>query len=146
MKRPASLLSGVGVTAWALVVQAAAPAGRYTVASGTVYDTKTKLTWQQVVSGSYTQSAGAAYCAALSLNGTGWRLPTFKELLTIVDFSVASPGPTIDANAFPNTPSSAFWSSTAEAGGSGYYFIFEFGFAEGTADVSSSTYPVRCVR
>jgi hypothetical protein len=35
-------LSGVFV---ALVGRASAPAGRYTIANGAVYDTKTKLTW-----------------------------------------------------------------------------------------------------
>ena len=61
-----------------------APAGRYTTSSGTVYDTKTKLTWQQAVApGTYAWAGAKAYCAGLNLGGTGWRLPTIKELQTI---------------------------------------------------------------
>ena len=57
-----------------------APDNRYTVASGTVYDTKTKLTWQQVVPWTtYSWADAKTYCAGLSLAGTGWRLPTVKD-------------------------------------------------------------------
>ena len=60
---------------------------RYTTAGGTVYDTKTKLTWQQAISSStYTWADAQTYCAgvSMSLGGTGWRLPTLVELKTIV--------------------------------------------------------------
>src|SRR5664279_4073220 len=71
-----------------------APAGRYTVTSGTVYDSKTKLTWQQVVPATgYIWAAAKTYCVGVgaSLGGTGWRLPTRNELLTIVDYSRTNP-------------------------------------------------------
>jgi hypothetical protein len=44
-----------------------------------------------------------------------WRLPTLKELHTIVNYDVSS-GPTINAAYFPNTQPSYYWSSTASAG------------------------------
>src|ERR1700733_1725114 len=106
---------------WTLLVgrvtTADAPAGRYTIgagaAAGTVYDTKTKLTWQRTVSSTtYTWANAKSACRGLSLNGAGWRLPTIAELLSIVDFSRTS-APLIDATAFPGTPSVVFWSSTA---------------------------------
>jgi hypothetical protein len=136
-----------------LVTLAAAPSGRYTVASGTVHDGKTGLTWQQTVpSGTYTWgSAGTSgtaqnYCATLSLNGGGWRLPTMKELTTIVDYTVASPGPTIDASYFPNTPATFFWSSTPLVGSSGTAWLVHFSFS--FTDTSGVSYAcaVRCVR
>jgi hypothetical protein len=129
-----------------IVGRASAPAGRYTIANGTVYDTKTKLTWQQAVpSSTYTQGGAASYCATLGLNGATWRLPTMKELLSIVDLSVPTPGPTIDATAFPGTPADYFWSSTPYAGipGSAWSALFYYGFTYGN-DVSNTSY-VRCV-
>ena len=44
-----------------------------------------------------------------------WRLPTIKELSTLVDSSIPSPGPTIHTIYFPNTVSSMYWSSTTYA-------------------------------
>jgi Protein of unknown function (DUF1566) len=42
-----------------------------------------------------------------------WRVPTLKELFTLVD--KAQPAPTIDPKAFPNTPAIQFWTSTLNA-------------------------------
>jgi len=47
-----------------------------------------------------------------------WRIPTIKELSSIVDSNIPSPGPTIDTNYFPNTPNTVwadYWSSTTYA-------------------------------
>ena len=96
-----------------------APAGRYVVSSGTVLDTKTGLTWQQVPGPSgQTWAAAKTYCqTAAGLPGTGWRLPTIKELATLIDFSRTS-GPYIDPVAFPGVAptvtdnSMAYWSAT----------------------------------
>jgi hypothetical protein len=130
-------------------VPAAAATGRYKTSAGTVLDTKTKLTWQQSVASSrMTWAAAKSYCASLgsTLGGNGWRLPTIKELQTLVDVSV-SPGPAIDVTAFPDMPaSSGFWSSTpATASPSvAWVLIFSDG-SEGQAGVSQ-TFLVRCVR
>jgi hypothetical protein len=150
-------LSGAGIVtallAVALETQAAAPSGRFTVASGTVHDNKTGLTWQAAMpSGLYawgsasTSGTAQSYCATLSLNGSGWRLPTLKELTTIVDYSVASPGPMIDANYFPNTVAALTWSSTPWTAMSGYAWGVYFSSGSSDAQNVSSTYNVRCVR
>jgi hypothetical protein len=97
--------------------EASAPAGRYLTSGGTVTDTKTKLIWQQIVSSStYTWANAPAYCQTVgaTLGGTGWRLPTIKELQTIVDYSRS--GASIDPIAFPATPQAPFWSSSVMAG------------------------------
>ena len=44
-----------------------------------------------------------------------WRLPTIKELSTLVNSNIPSPYPTIDIEYFPNTLSSSYWSSTTGA-------------------------------
>ena len=127
-----------------------APAGRYSVAGGTVTDTATKLVWQQAVDpGTYTFSAAQTYCAGLALGGGGWRVPSVKELMTLVDFSVASPGPTIDATAFPNTPATNFWyfwsSSPLADNSSGAWSVsFLNGYTYGPA--VANPLRVRCVR
>jgi hypothetical protein len=123
-------------------------AGRYTMTGGTVHDTKTKLTWQQPVpTTTYAWADAKTYCASTAvssaLGGAGWRLPTYKELLTIVDSSQSS-GPMIDRNAFPGTPSSDFWSATPLAGlpSSAWRVDFDYGSTD-TNDVPGY---VRCVR
>src|SRR6185369_9203809 len=54
------------------------------------------------------------YCSgSAGLPDIGWRLPTIKELMTLVDFSAVA-APFIDTIAFPNTPTDApYWSLTA---------------------------------
>lgn len=47
---------------------------------------------------------------------TDWRLPTLKELNSIVDYDVSPPGPTISSTYFPNTQASFYWSSSASVG------------------------------
>jgi hypothetical protein len=141
------------------LADANAPGGRYVVtnggtSSGTVYDTKTKLTWQQTISSiSYTWADAKTYCAGVgsSLGGTGWRLPTLKELQSLVDYSHTT-YPMIDSTAFPGGLSAFFpspfyfWSASPLAGSSSgaWYVLFDYGYTGG-AEVSFSYY-VRCVR
>jgi hypothetical protein len=111
--------------------RADAPAGRYTVAGGTVTDNKTKLVWQQTAPSSIYPWVGVGgsakdYCQTLgaTLSGPGWRLPTIKELQTIVDESRSRPS--IDLSAFPMAPAAVFWSSSLVAGSSSAWAV-DFG-------------------
>jgi hypothetical protein len=127
--------------------RASAPAGRYVLSNMTVQDTKTRLTWQRGIAPMFTWTAASEYCAAVagSLGGTGWRMPTIKELLTLVDDSQTA-GPTIDQTAFASTPASFFWSSTYQAGSTTIALGVNFTDGNsGTATTSTSFY-VRCVR
>lgn len=87
----------VGVSA-----RADAPPGRYKLdATGaTVLDVKTGLVWQRTQSDKvYPALEPGAYCVSLSLGGfkSGWRVPTKKELESVVDVSYTdSRRPTID--------------------------------------------------
>ena len=139
-------LAAVGIViGMAAVAHADAPAGRYTITNGTVYDTKTKLTWQQAVpSTKYAWARANTYCSGLNLTGTGWRLPTVKELQTIVDESRTNP--TIDPTVFPSTPSDYFWSSSPLAGSSSSSWYVYFIYGAAYYSVVSNTYYVRCVR
>jgi Protein of unknown function (DUF1566) len=136
------------------VSDATAPTGQYTlgtgVTAGTAYDTKSRLTWQRVTVANATvewQDA-VAYCAALDLNGTGWRLPTQKELFSLVDRTRAA-APFIDPTAFPGG-GGPFWSSTPVAGSPAnvwWYVDFDRGIAtSGGPDPESANFSTRCVR
>jgi hypothetical protein len=82
---------------------------------GTVTDTSTGLMWQQTASSNkMTWEDALAYCEALNLGGhIDWRLPTVKELISLIDYSRYNPA--INTNYFPDTVASFFWSSTINA-------------------------------
>ena len=55
---------------------------------GTVSDVVTGLMWQQGYSGKMSQSQAASGASSFNLAGhTDWRLPTIKELYSLIDFS-----------------------------------------------------------
>ncbi len=129
------------------------PASQYVILgggtpTGTVQDTGTWLTWQQQVSPDlYTFDDAIAYCAAnaAGLPGTGWRLPSMKELQTIVDDHHVLP--TMDPTAFPGAPSLLqTWSSTPVGWQSGHAWFVRFNDGKSSHDVVSAAYNVRCVR
>ena len=128
---------------------AKAPAGRYLLdaPAGTVYDSFTKLTWQRdgSASGTKTWADAKAYCAGLAAAGGGWKLPDIVQLRSIVDLDQVDPA--IDPTAFPNAPSSFFWSSTPLQGAPTAAWIvgFKSGFSY-SVEVVPFTYRVRCVR
>ena len=129
--------------------------------NGTVTDNNTSLMWQKQDDGTtynWYQASGtydATYnpgstdvCGSLVLGGySDWRLPTKKELMSIVDYSIPSPGPTINATYFPNTKSYYYWSSTTDAG---YYPVFAWGVHFGNGSDfhfgKNMGFYVRCVR
>jgi hypothetical protein len=124
--------------------QGSSPPGRYTIAGGAVYDTLTMLTWQQTAAPqTYAWADAKAYCTALSLDGAGWRLPGIGELQTIVDEPA---NPSVDAAAFPMTPSEYFWSSSADVADPTRAWTCYF--ANGSTYRFALTKPryVRCVR
>jgi len=137
-----------------------APAARYVVLEdGLVRDEITQRVWQRDGAGSRTGCTGTvertctwaearSYCETLVLGGfDDFRLPTAKEMDSLVDFAVPPMGPTIDGAAFPNTPTDPttdkFWSSTTYEGHAWCTYFY---------DGSSLAYDltdygrVRCVR
>ena len=129
-------------------VHAKAKPGRYVVDTKgeTVLDNATKLTWQRVVPGQPHNWQGAKdYCKSLPLAGGGWKLPSVRQLRSIVDRAQKSP-PAIDPTAFPNTPYDYFWSATAYSGSSSSAWFVHFNNGGSYSLGVTDTYRVRCVR
>lgn len=152
----ALLLAGLAVN----TAEGIAPSGRYQVdtARGTVTDTKTKLTWQRVPAQSLTWMESKNYCEGLStsIGGVGWRLPSVKELATLIDPVQQTP-PFVDVVAFPQTLPDYFWTSTIFVVNPKQVWVVGFGLnPDGTeggvlqSDVDTDGVPfgraIRCVR
>jgi hypothetical protein len=160
-------LAGVaGVVTLASVARADAPSDQYElfdVNDVTIQDHFTTLVWQRYPATSITSGmpatmtfdAAAAYCQGLSLGSyaNGWRVPSYKELLTLVDekphleFENGQLVPkAIDLHAFPGTPTAgtSYWTSSTYQDGRGYAVDFSDGTAQLASKANTSFY-VRCV-
>ena len=110
----------VGVLLSMASAVASAPSGRYVISGQAphqaVLDTRTNLTWERDWTDLLTGDAAKNRCAALAATtgGAAWRLPTLKELFTIMDYSVPQqvPQPRIDTQAFGATPPGTYWTAT----------------------------------
>lgn len=139
----AALLSFLMVVEFGSRTKAASPVDRLEVdvANDLIRDARTQLVWQRTIEvRTFTWDVANSYCAA---RGAGWRLPTRKELLTLVDPTRHEPS--IDP-VFPSTPIGLFWTSSRNVlkSGSAWVVTFSDG-ASGAADMTDSSF-VRCVR
>ncbi|MGC2062029.1 MAG: DUF1566 domain-containing protein [Thermodesulfovibrionales bacterium] len=127
--------------------------------SDMVLDNNTGLIWQRqddgyaynwyqasgTVNGTYNPSGGSV-CGSLTLGGySDWRLPSKKELITLVDYSISSPGPTINW-VFTGTQPSYYWSSTPYVYGLNSAWMVGFDFGPPSGWGKSNVDSVRCVR
>jgi hypothetical protein len=138
-------------------VRANAPVDQYDSfmpGDGWIHDMKTGLYWQRRVDPAEVLNQAAAVAACADVDGGGkWRLPTYKELMTLVDDELhdeyengAIVQKAIDREAFPGTPAAKFWTSTKSTVSPGnWYFTIDFG--NGMASNSDEGDPrlVRCV-
>ncbi len=123
--------------------------------NGTVTDNNTGLVWQQQdddITYNWYQATGT-YHATYNPNtvnvcgdlGPGWRLPTKKELLGIVDYSVAYQGPVVNASYFLNTNSAGYWSGTEYATNTAEAWSIAFNGGVANRYDKLRTFYVRCV-
>jgi hypothetical protein len=128
-----------------------------------VKDNITGLTWEgkpttvtRHASNTYTNEDTAVSAAALEYvatvnSGAGlcgftdWRMPTAKELQTLVDYGATS-GALIDTTWFPNTQASYYWSSTPFVGDADVAWVVNFYNGSVVNDSRSGSYYVRLVR
>ena len=138
------------------------PNHRYTVNNdGTVSDHQTGLMWAQCGEGqtweagscsgtvsTHTWQGALTQAEAVTLAGySNWRLPNIKELKSLVSRKCANPA--INANIFPETPASHFWSGSPTANDSdrAWFVRFPFGGDGSSYDhLKSYSYAVRVVR
>ena len=84
-----------------------------------------------------------SYCANLTLDGySDWRLPTIKELQSIVDRKRT---PAIKTG-FSNTASSWYWSASPYVYNGSYAWVVSFYNGYTYDSTKTVTYYVRCVR
>ena len=118
-----------------------------------IRDGRTGLRWQRYVAAQpITQAQAESSCAALTLDGRAWRLPSVKELLTIVDedvhYEYEPPGVQVPkaiwSNAFPQTPGHCFWTTPLVATGTMAWKV-DFSNGEATLENPGNGCSFRCV-
>lgn len=164
MRRALATLACGGVLAAVVLASADAPKDQYDVfdsQNATIRDQYTRLEWERfpeqmldggALDGGETQALMLQRC---SLPGGGWRLPTVKELLTIVDedpHRLYDDGGIayrwIDRYAFPTAAPARYWSSSTVTGGGGNGQAWAVDFSSGLPTIESPTAALhgRCVR
>ena len=159
-RRLRATLAASAVVVLATLARADAPPDQYNLFnlnSDIIPDLKTGLTWQRYPPATgVTFDGAAAYCRQLSLDTftAGWRVPSYKELLTIVDESphIEYEGgqlvpKAIDGNAFPGAAVTfPYWTSSPYAPVAGYAYTVNFHTGIPLqGDVTQPAFYVRCV-
>jgi len=105
-------------------------------------DPDTKLEWMFDVLGHLSWDEMELAAARL---GSNWRVPTIKELLTLVDYSKWVPAVKEDCP-LPFENSSYYWSSTNDANDTNYAWYVDFYNGRVDGSYKTDSYYVRCVR
>jgi hypothetical protein len=119
---------------------------RFSSGEGIVLDRVAGLVWEGTPA--CTACTWKQALQVCTTRGPGWRVPTVKELLSLVDPSEDA-CPKWDPAFGPDCPSpSWFWSSTpvAASPNSAFYVSFNFGTANFTVFTGGYKAGVRCVR
>jgi len=114
-----------------------------------VRDNNTGLVWEKSPQTAAVTWNGARFaCINKNVGGQkGWRLPSIPDLASLIDPSVAPPGPTLPSgHPFHNVQSAGYWSATTSAeDASDAWFVY---FGRGFVDHDSKTHTGHawCVR
>lgn len=149
VKRAAAQAAFAAVVTFVVVASGDAPPDQYVTfgaQAAQIQDNYTNLVWQRVVAQTPTDHFGAQDACVKN----GQRLPTYRELLTIVDEDPhdewdpeagAGTPRYIDPNAFPGTPAGPFWTMSPAPGGG--FKVVDFGTGETSGQTLTAFY--RCV-
>jgi hypothetical protein len=121
--------------------------------SAAVKDSDTGLVWEKLPSTMDTWLSAREGCLKKPVGGTkGWRLPSIPELASLIDPSVAFPGPTLtQGHPFSTVVGANYWSTTTSASSTSAFGtgnILVVNFQEGSVETiaKSSTAQAWCVR
>jgi hypothetical protein len=113
--------------------------------NGTITDNDTGLVWMEATAAdTMNWDEALYYCETLVLaEQSDWRLPTYEELQSIVDYDNLNPA--INTMYFPDTMSLNYWSSTIYANNN---YAWRVSFYNGNVSGFSKSYAyyVRAVR
>jgi hypothetical protein len=131
-------------------VEGAPLAGSLSVGADSTSDSMTGLEWQttELDDSDLGWEEALAYCEALShADKTDWRLPSIKELATLVDEAAVS-APVVDAASFGVSLALRYWSSTPNSAGpnAGFAFALETSFGSSPVRAMTDLAAARCVR
>ena len=116
------------------------------ISNGITLDKVTGLEWQQIDTDTvYTFNNAKEYCRDLNLGSkSDWRLPSVKELFSIIDAGESMPA--INQTTFPETDSEAYWGSTLSLNVGERLFGVHFAIGRFMSLTPSNYHLVRCVR
>jgi Protein of unknown function (DUF1566) len=111
-----------------------------------VLDQTTGLFWQrQAATADMTWSNALQHCEEIEIDGkSDWRLPSAKELLSLVDDTRS--GPAIDQSIFPETQSRPYWSSTPSLTSASEAILVDFTTGAAQSRSITDSRRARCVR
>jgi uncharacterized protein DUF1566 len=114
-----------------------------------VRDNNTGLVWEKSPQTAAVTWNGARFtCINKNVGGQkGWRLPSIADLASLIDPSVAPPGPTLAlGHPFNDVQSAGYWSATtsAEDSSDAWFVYFGIGFVDNDSKTLSGQ--VWCVR
>lgn len=148
------LAMGIGALGVYLLTTQYTPA-RFSVRAGgqDVHDRSTGLTWRRCAEGMHWTGSGCAgepqtftqiEAAEHAAQQAGWRLPTARELHTLVDGARSHPA--IDTQAFPDTPPTWFWSASQANSRITHAWLVHFGEGRANMALKLNHMPARLVR
>ena len=111
-----------------------------------VKDKKLNLMWQDEKVYNRTKNLNTAkkYCQELKLSlFDDWRLPSYEELLSIVDYEKFNPA---IISVFQHTFSAKYWSSSQDVASPAYGWFVDFQYGKTGPAKKSKEHYIRCIR
>jgi hypothetical protein len=118
---------------------------------GVVSDHITRLEWEDNSSVSRSWSEAGSYCSSLALDGGGWRLPTYNEMESLLEYELGrSVLVSLFNGLFQSKGNGDFWTATQSndpnSPSTTHAWIIDFFEGDDAINTKSSSRSVKCVR